>query len=61
MDALDQEMRDWLLECFSDSYDQEQIEELTHEQLVRAINRYFEGGIKEFQACSNWAMETANA
>jgi hypothetical protein len=54
MSALDKEMKDWLLECFSDEYDQEQIEELTHNQLVRAINRYFDGGMKEFEVCCGW-------
>ena len=51
MSVLDKEMGEWLLECFSDEYDQEQIEELTHEQLVRSINRYFDGGMKEFINC----------
>ena len=32
---LDNEMREWLLECFGEEGDQEEIEVLTHEQLVR--------------------------
>lgn len=59
MSALDKEMREWLLECFSDEYDQEQIEELTHEQLVRSINRYFDGGMKAFQECCGQVMVEA--
>lgn len=59
MSALDKEMREWLLECFSDEYDQEQIEELTHEQLMRSINRYFDGGVAAFKECSGWIMVEA--
>lgn len=55
MSALDKEMKDWLLECFNEEYDQEQIEELTHEQLKRAINRYYAGGMAEFKQCLGWA------
>ncbi len=53
------EMRDWLLECFSDEYDQEQIEELTHEQLEKAVNRYYDGGLKAFKECCGWIMVKA--
>lgn len=42
------EMREWLLECFSDEYDQEQIQELTYEQLKSAVNRYYAGGFEVF-------------
>lgn len=45
---LDTEMKDWLLECFDEEGDKEEIEGLTHEQLVRAINKYFDGGMKCF-------------
>jgi uncharacterized protein with von Willebrand factor type A (vWA) domain len=48
---LDTEMREWLLECFSDDNDQETIEELTHDQLIKSINRYFDGGLTEFIKC----------
>lgn len=54
MKALDKEMREWLLECFSDEYDQEKIQELTHEQLVKSINHYYDGGMNVFQ--SGWVM-----
>ncbi len=54
MSTLDREMKDWLLECFDDEYDQEQIEELTHEQLVRSINKYYDGGMTAFKECSGW-------
>jgi hypothetical protein len=56
MNTLDTEMREWLLECFSEEYDQEQIEALSHNELVRAINRYYDGGIKAFKECSGWIM-----
>lgn len=46
--TLDTQMRNWLLECFSDEYDVEQINELTHNQLVKAISRYFDGGFNAF-------------
>ena len=48
MNTLESQMRDWLLECFSDEYDQEQIQELTHTELVRSINKYYDGGMKAF-------------
>ncbi len=41
-------MIEWLLECFTDDYDQEQIQELTESQLTRAINRYYDGGLSAF-------------
>lgn len=56
MNTLDIEMRSWLLDCFEEEYDQEQIQELSHEQLVRAINRYYDGGMKGFTECYNWAL-----
>ncbi len=48
------EMRKWLLECFDEEYDQEQIRELSFEQCVKAINRYYDGGYKAFLSCY-WA------
>jgi hypothetical protein len=54
---MEQEMREWLLECFSDEYDQERILELTYEQLEKAINRYFDGGMEEFKACVGGSMK----
>jgi hypothetical protein len=53
MSNLDKEMREWLLGCFDDEYDQEQINSLSHEQLVRAINRYYDGGIRSFLSVLN--------
>lgn len=41
-------MRKWLLECFSEESEQEQIKELSFEHLQMAINRYFDGGYQEF-------------
>lgn len=59
MDRLEKEMREWLLECFSDEYDQEQIEELTSKQLERAINKYFDGGLTAFKECCGWVLVEA--
>lgn len=53
------EMKEWLLECFEDEYDKEQINELTYEQCVRAINRYYDGGMKAFIACNGWTAGEA--
>ena len=50
---IEKDMKDWLLECFSDEDDQARIEELTHEQLERAINRHFDGGLKAFRESYN--------
>ena len=56
-DGLDiilvKQMKEWLLECFNDEYDKEQIEELTQEELLRSINRYFDGGFAAFKECSS--------
>ncbi len=48
------EMRKWLLDCFEDEYDQEQIRELSFEHCVKAVNRYYDGGYKAFLSCV-WA------
>lgn len=44
-------MIDWLLECFDDDYEQDEIRDLSYKQACQAINRYFDGGIEEFIAC----------
>lgn len=51
MNTLENEMRDWLLECFTEEYDQEQINNLTSEELQKPIQRYFDGGLIEFNKC----------
>lgn len=51
MTQLQDEMRSWLLDCFTDEYDQEQIQELSYQQLVKSINRYYDGGISQFITC----------
>lgn len=48
------EMRKWLLECFDEEYDQEQIRELSYDDCVKAVNRYYDGGFKAFLACMLW-------
>lgn len=49
MNTLEQEMREWLLDCFTDEYDQEQIRELEPVGLLQAIDRYYDGGVKAFK------------
>lgn len=51
------EMKAWLLECFDDEYDQEQIKELSYEHAVKAINHYYDGGIKAFREVSQMWRE----
>lgn len=53
------EMKAWLMDCFSCEVDQETIEELTYEQLVRSINRYYDGGMTAFRECAGWIMVEA--
>lgn len=52
--VIDELMKDWLLDCFTEQQDHEEIEELTHDELVNAINRYYDGGMKEFVRCLGW-------
>lgn len=48
MNTIYSEMREWLLECFEDEYDQEQIQSLSDSQLEKSIDRYFDGGKQAF-------------
>ncbi len=59
MNELDKDMRELLMECFDEEADQEEIDSLTHEQLVRAINRYYDGGMRAFKECVGWIMVEA--
>ncbi len=62
MNTLEKEMREWLLECFSDEYDQEQINELGYLELQRSINKYYDGGLNSFIAesvLSGWSIVEA--
>lgn len=43
-------MKEWLLDCFEDEYDQEQINELDHSDTLRAVNRYYDGGVEAFMS-----------
>lgn len=45
---IHRDMEDWLLECFTDEYDSETIQNLTLNELYSAINRYYDGGLSEF-------------
>lgn len=51
--AIDKEMKDWLLDVFCEEEAQEQIKSLSYEQLVRAINRYYDGGMRSFLSVLN--------
>lgn len=50
-DLLDREMREWLLDCYDNEDDQAEIEELNHDELVKAVNRLYDGGLTEFINC----------
>lgn len=43
--------REWLIECFPDA--EEEILELTAAQTKRAVERYYDGGWKEFLAVNS--------
>ena len=45
---LANEMKQWLLECFEEEYNQEQINESSYEELKQSVNRYYDGGFKVF-------------
>lgn len=44
-----EEARGWLLDCFSDPVDQEQIETLGATELLLAVDRYYPGGWAAFE------------
>ncbi len=48
--SIHKDMREWLLECYSDEYDQEVINGLTDSELGSVINRYYDGGMRAFRA-----------
>ena len=50
---LENEARDWLLECFSDETCQETIRDLSAIELHSAINRYYGGGWYAFEATND--------
>jgi hypothetical protein len=53
--SLDVLMKEWLLECFQEDCDQEEIEELSTQELMNAVDRYFDGGMRAFvECCSAW-------
>ena len=47
------EARDWIIECVDcwNDLDAEDIEELTNNQVEKAIEKFFDGGIEEFKRC----------
>jgi hypothetical protein len=42
--------REWLCDCFP--HDEDQIAECTEAQIIRAVNRYRDGGWADFVACN---------
>jgi hypothetical protein len=54
--SIHDEMRVWLLDCFPED-DHEAIQELTHDELENAINRYYDGGMRAFM--QGWTMVEA--
>lgn len=48
---IEKKMREWLLDCFDDEYDQEKINGLTIKELYKYIHCYFDGGVKTFIKC----------
>ena len=44
-----EEARGWLLDCFSDAVDAEQIEALGPRELLLAVERYYSGGWAAFE------------
>lgn len=42
------QMKEWLLDCFNEEADQEKIKQLIYEHCVKAINKCYDGGFKQF-------------
>ena len=57
---LENEARDWLLECFSDETCQETIRDLSAIELHSAINRYYCGGWNAFEEWPAFCRMTYN-
>jgi hypothetical protein len=51
MDTVHKHMREWMLECFIEEYDQEQIQNFNHRQLEKHVDLYFDGGLDAFIEC----------
>jgi hypothetical protein len=49
---LIKEGREWLCDCFIDDIDE--IHDLEGHEIIKCIDRYFEGGINEFKKCCNF-------
>lgn len=50
---VENEMREWLFECFDDEYSQEEISNLDFSDLKRSVNRYYDGGFHAFLEAMN--------
>jgi len=45
---MQQEMIEWLLDCYSEEHDQEIINNLSYTELKRIVNREYAGGVDAF-------------
>jgi hypothetical protein len=41
-------MREWVADCSWGDMDEESLAELTDEQIIRGVNKHYDGGIREF-------------
>jgi hypothetical protein len=54
------DMREWVKDCqWGDVHDETDIDEMSDEQILRGVNQYYDGGIKQFMADSNQQGEPA--
>ena len=49
------ECTEWLCDCFPDDFDE--IHDLEGHEIIKYIDRYFDGGIDEFKKCCNFDIE----
>jgi hypothetical protein len=43
-----EDMRQWLKECFETEEDHEEIDAATQERIIKAVEREYSGGVKQF-------------
>ena len=52
------EARSWLLDCFDHVEGAaEKIKSMTPDQVIKTVDRYYDGGWSTFVDCSYWAYE----
>ena len=44
-------MREWLLDCFCDPYDVDEVNDCTDSELAAAIELHWDGGLVDFAIC----------